>query len=155
MKPGTKPKPLQIKQLEGDIHKERWNTNQPLPEGMPECPDFLDDDAKSEWKRITEILHAQGVIGETDRAILTGYCILWSDLIRYKNLNKSKLPIIKTDKGNVVQNPLENLIHKTAERLLRYEAEMGITPSSRNRVVASKDEPKDPMAALLKGDRNN
>lgn len=156
MKPGTKPKPLALKKLEGDIHKERWNQNQPDPEGMPTCPSFLDYEGKREWKRITVILHNLGVIGETDRAILTGYCKLWSDFKRYINMNKEKSPIIKTDKGNIVQNPLENLIHKTAERLLRYEAELGITPSSRNRVVIDKDEKnEDPMESLLSGARNN
>lgn len=155
MKRGTKPKPLAIKKLEG-VGKHRLNENQPQPRcAKPSCPAFLDAVARKEWRRITKELYIVGVISKLDRALLTGYCLLWSDLKRYTDLRQGTKPIVKTTAGNIIQNPLENLIHKTTERLLRYEVELGLSPSSRNRVVATSKKETDPMADILDGVRDN
>lgn len=154
MKPGTKPKPDAIKALEG-VGKHRRNHNQPQPEiTIPSCPAFLDVEAKAEWARITKELNLVGVISKLERAVLTGYCVLWSDLRRYIKDRDGTSPIIKTAPGTIVQNPLENLVHKTAERLLRYEVELGLTPSSRNRIDVKKYEPEDELDKFLNTRKN-
>lgn len=154
MKRGVKPKPLAIKKLEG-VGKHRINENQPKPKSAkPSCPAFLDTEARKEWRRITRELDMVGVISKLERGVLAGYCILWSDLKRYSKARDGTSPILKTSFGNIVQNPLENLVHKTAERLLRYEVELGLTPSSRNRIDVKQTDSEDPLDKFLNTRKN-
>jgi len=52
------------------------------PQAIPDCPPELDNVARAEWKRVTELLSEHGVITLLDRAILAAYCALWSRFIR-------------------------------------------------------------------------
>ena len=50
---GRKPKPTALKVLEGNPGKRPLNLFEPTPEDkMPECPDWLEDEAKAEWDRL-------------------------------------------------------------------------------------------------------
>ena len=54
---GRKPKPTMIKVLEGNPGKRAINDREPEPPaGIPECPDFLDEEARAEWFRTAKVL---------------------------------------------------------------------------------------------------
>lgn len=68
---GRKPKPTAVKKLEGNPGKRKLNTKEPVPaKGMPTCPNWLLPEAKSEWKRLAELMNQMGVLTEVDRAHL-------------------------------------------------------------------------------------
>ena len=49
---GRKPKPTAIKKLKGNPGCRPLNIAEPKPTGSPVCPDWLEDEAKSEWERM-------------------------------------------------------------------------------------------------------
>lgn len=90
---GRKPKPTALKLLEGNSGKrplniaelvsERCPTAKPFlrskntdnkPTGVPECPDWLEDEAKAEWERVGTILENMGMLTSVDTTAFAGYC---------------------------------------------------------------------------------
>ena len=72
---GRKPKPTNIKVLEGNPGKRKLNIYEPSPEKKaPECPDWLEDEAKAEWERLCEPMMKLGILSELDMAAFAVYC---------------------------------------------------------------------------------
>lgn len=72
---GPKPKPTELKELEGTARKDRAAPNQPRPKvKIPSAPAWLGPDAKAEWRRVTKQLAALKMIAELDRTTLGLYC---------------------------------------------------------------------------------
>ena len=72
---GRKPKPTALKVLEGNPGHRPLNKKEPMPKGkLPRCPEWLEDDAKKEWKRLGKVLAEMGMLTEIDRAAFAGYC---------------------------------------------------------------------------------
>ena len=56
---GRKPKPTAIKRLEGNPGKRPLNIYEPKPlKKAPTCPDWLDEEAKREWRRLAKTMEA-------------------------------------------------------------------------------------------------
>lgn len=57
---GRKPKPTEVKKLEGNPGKRKLNTKEPIPaKGMPNCPEWLLPEAKEEYstsKKVKRLL---------------------------------------------------------------------------------------------------
>ncbi len=160
MKPGVRPKPTALKKLDGDIHKERWNVNEPKPQlGRPTCPSFLSGSARYEWRRIVPELEILGLLSQIDRAALAGYCQSygrWADAEKELNKlsamgeKKSRL-LYRVSNGNLVINPLISVANKAMESMKGFLVEFGMTPSSRTRLnTSSGDDDRDPMEQALK-----
>ena len=46
-----------------------------MPKGkLPRRPEWLEEDAKKEWKRLGKVLAEMGMLTEIDRAAFAGYC---------------------------------------------------------------------------------
>ena len=88
-----------------------------------------------------------------DRTALAAYCDAFADYLKYKELADKTKPMLQTDKGNWVQNPLVGMKHKARDTLLKLAAEFGMTPSARSRVSAisgnGKDEPKGKLSRFF------
>lgn len=53
---GRKPKPTAMKVLEGNPGKRQLNSKEPKPvKKAPRCPNWLEDEAKKEWKRMVTV----------------------------------------------------------------------------------------------------
>ena len=73
---GRKPKPTSLKILAGNPGHRALNVHEPAaPEGIPECPDFLGDEARAEWDRICQVLLDMGMLTRADRTALSAYCV--------------------------------------------------------------------------------
>lgn len=149
--PGPPKKPQELKELDGDIHKERWNRNAPKPEkGIPPCPAHLKGAAKTEWRRIVPELDKLGLLTQIDRAALAAYCEAYREWSEACKLMEGKSPIIRTEAGNIIQNPLVGIKHKAAEHMHKFLIEFGMTPASRTRIsVTPKGKEIDPMEELF------
>lgn len=132
---GRKPKPSNLKLIQGNPGHRPVNKNEPTPEReIPSPPDFMSKDALIEWGRVTEHLFKLGLLTDIDRATLVGYCESWSQYKEAKEkLQKTGL-IIKTTNGNIIQNPLVGIANKSLEMMNKLAAEFGMTPSSRSRI---------------------
>ena len=72
---GRKPKPTAVKVLEGNPGKRPLNMYEPVPEKKaPECPSWLNDEAKEEWDRLADKMVNLGTLTEMDMAAFAGYC---------------------------------------------------------------------------------
>jgi phage terminase small subunit len=73
-------KPDNVHKLNGTYRKDRHGKPEEKvdfdePDGYP-APDWLADNAKQEWFRITNLYKGTGVITEPDLMVLAGYCTL-------------------------------------------------------------------------------
>ena len=115
-------------------------------------PDWLDDKAKQEWRRIITELKKLELVTNIDVAALAICCDAYSKYVKATgDINKVGLLISYTNKGgnkNVLQNPLINIATKYSEIYKKYCNEFGLTPSSRIKLTINKEyEKEDPLAA--------
>lgn len=152
MKPGTRPKPTKVKLLEGNRGRRKIGEGEPEPApGRPTCPPHLSASAKAEWKRIVPELEKMGLLTKVDRSALAAYCNAYGEWKDTCELLKGKSPIIKTEAGNIIQNPLVGIAHKASELMYKFLVEFGMTPSSRTRInVAKIGDPEDPMDKAIR-----
>ncbi len=145
MKPGTKPKPTQLKLVEGNRGKRPLNTREPrIVTALPSPPRHLTADALEEWNRVARLLHRIGLLSAVDRAALAAYAQAYGRWVQAeraiaKMADKDQLTgglMIKTTNGNAIQNPLVGTANKAAADMMRYAAEFGMTPSARTRIAA-------------------
>ena len=68
---GRKPKPTALKVLEGNPGHRPLNKKEPMPKGkLPRCPEWLEDDAKKEWKGAEEFIAQHGDMVRTPNGYL-------------------------------------------------------------------------------------
>lgn len=102
---GRNAKPAVVHLLTGNRSKKNKQAlldevqNPPVQVEAPEPPDWLDEDALAEWRRVTPDLLKLGLITRLDRQVLAQYCEAISDYRRWtlkiQELNQSM------DRGDV------------------------------------------------------
>lgn len=94
---GPKPWPKNVHMLRGNASKlspgQMRDAFEPEIE-IPSCPNFLLPEARKEWKRITPLLRANGMISQVDRSALTLYAqewawYVWSDKLFQRDVNRA------------------------------------------------------------------
>lgn len=124
MKRGPKPKPTALKVLEG-VHPFRINGDEPtFRPGGADAPDWLAGLALDHWNELAPVLLEGRVFSAVDRSNLALLCLLyaqWRD------------------------DPTD---HKAVGQYVRLSLEFGMTPSSRSRLKAAPERPKDEVQAL-------
>jgi phage terminase small subunit len=122
---GRKPKPTALKILDG-TQKCRINRSEPaIPPGSIDPPDWLDEVARKHWSELAPILHGAGILTSADRHALALLCESFS---RFR------------------ADPLED---KARDLYRRLSVEFGLTPSSRSRLKAPVEGPKDALGEFL------
>ena len=140
-KRGPRPTPSNILKLRGSslATNKRAQSEVQGPDGTPDCPDWLDDNAKSHWAEIVPMLEGMGVLTRIDGVALSRYCRLWS---RWRAaeafIDKSgDVYTIRDEAGKaryLQQFPQVAIAHRLALQLTKLEAEFGMTPSARSRI---------------------
>jgi P27 family predicted phage terminase small subunit len=134
---GPPKQPTAWRRAEGNRGKRAWNYAEPMPpEGTPECPEHLSEEARAEWHRLVDTLVSMGVITIVDRAVLAAYCQAYGRWVEAEQKLKETPLLFKTPSGYVQQSPWLNIANKQMELMGRYMAEIGLTPASRSRVAA-------------------
>lgn len=146
MKTGPPPKPLQIKILEGNPGKHKLNMDEPLPDpGMPEMPEGLCDYAQIEWLERGPGLARMGVLTTIDMGVFAAYCQAWGDFKRAReelnalreesSKDSASIFVVPTNvKEGWKRSPLIAIANEAAVLMVRFGAELGLTPSSRSRI---------------------
>jgi P27 family predicted phage terminase small subunit len=135
---GAKPKPAELKILEGNPGKRPIDPDRPQPtRGLPPCPTHLKGEARREWRRLGSRLEAVGLVTNVDTAAFAAYCQAWSRWVdAEKNLAREGT-IIKAPSGYPIPNPWLAVANKAMEQMKAFLVEFGMTPSSRNRVATA------------------
>ena len=133
--PGPPPTPTNLKALLGNPGKRRLNNREPDPEpAIPSCPSFLNKEARREWRRVSKLLFANGLMTQLDRAALAGYCDAYARAAEAsRQLQKYGL-IVKSPNGYPMQSPYLAILNTALQEMRAFCTEFGMTPSSRSRV---------------------
>lgn len=150
---GRKPKPTALKVIEGNPGKRPLNKLEPKPENKaPKCPSWLEKEAKKEWRRMSKVLEALGILTEVDSAAFAGYCQAYARWKEAEEFLSKHGTIFKTPSGYIQQVPQVSIAQTYLKIMKDFCSEFGLTPSSRSRIVANDKltENDDPMERLLK-----
>lgn len=145
---GRPRKPEALKVLEGTSRADRANNDAPEPAvtrgAIP--PDFLDEMAKAEWSRIVPELEQLGIMSNIDIALVASYCTSVSELAEASIQIEANGYVYEatSDKGHTVQrkSPWIEVRNKAIMNIVKTSCEMGMTPASRSKVIASKQPEK-------------
>lgn len=114
--------------------------------GEPECPLCLGVDGRAEWFRVSAELREMGILATADRAAMTAYCEAWEEFVSLLEKVRDEGPVVYTDKGNAIQNPVLGAKNHAADRLMRIAAQFGLTPVSRAKLDAKEKDGVDEFA---------
>ena len=152
---GRKPKPSAIRLLEGNPGKRPINQREPKPDKKaPPCPKWLDPEAKKEWRRLSKKLEQLGILTEADMSVFASYCQAYARWKAAEEIISSHGFISKTPSGYLQAIPHVAIAKEYARIMNRCAEQLGLTPSSRSRLVAgetSGSTVKDDMEDLLGG----
>ena len=148
---GRKPLPTHLKLVKGTARPHRLNKDEPKPTvAQPEAPAHLDERAKAKFVAMAEMLARHGVMTELDTGALARYAVVWCRWVDAEAEIKRRGPVVKTEGGNVIQNPFLAVANKCLLQMAQIESEFGLTPSSRSRIrMAEPTETVDPFEEYL------
>lgn len=142
---GRKPLPRQFKVITGNRGRRPLNDKTvEFESAMLPPPKYLSAEAAEEWRRVSAMLYALGVLSAADVAVLGAYCqafATWKEAtmalqVLAKNDPVTKGLLIRTHNGTAIQNPLLGVANKAAADVVRYASEFGMTPAARARLNA-------------------
>ena len=152
---GRKPKPTAMKVLEGNPGKRQLNTTELKPKrsGIPECPDWLEDEAKAEWDRLCKNLYELGILTDLDVMTFASYCQAYARWREAEEFISQHGTIVKTPSGYWQQVPQVSIAHQNQKIMMQAAAEVGLTPSARSRIIAGDNNKSqlDEMEYILMG----
>ena len=154
-----KPKPTKLKILEGNPGKRPLNLNEPKPLQIAlECPDWLLDEAKKEWKRLAPELERLGLLTIIDKIAFAGLCqsyAKWKAAEEFIKKNGTTYRIPKMDKSGKVVSvyiapfPEVAIANQSLRQIKSFASEFGLTPSSRGGIYLPGETLDDEFEALL------
>jgi P27 family predicted phage terminase small subunit len=133
---GRIPKSAALRALEGNPGHRPLNVSIPKPAPMPpECPRWLDKEAKKEWKRVAPELERLGLLTHVDMAALAGYCQSYSEWQRMSVVVAEQGATFTTPTGQIRGRPEVAMARKALADVRAFCVEFGLTPSARARMT--------------------
>lgn len=156
---GRRPKPTELKVLEGTFRKDRHGDAPGVIGGFPQAPDWLSEDEKLLWDGFPRVAW----IGQSDQIPVHGavaiYARIRSNQMKQRETPEAGAPLCfkysYDSDGNQNVEPKENPLISSEIKLwhamLRFLAVLGLTPADRAKMTAPKVESKaeDKWAGLL------
>jgi P27 family predicted phage terminase small subunit len=142
MKPGRPAVPNVIRLATGNAGRRPIKNEPKPPPKRPPPPGFLSDFAKSEWRRVVDILYGCGLMTDLDVPMLAAYCDAYGRFVEaswtMEELAKSDKVthgvVVRTANGNPIMNPVLCTLRSSRGDMARYAAEFGMSPASRSRI---------------------
>lgn len=133
---GPPPKPTAIKILEGNPGKHPLNENEPKcrEQAPAEPPEWLEDVAAAEYRRVHPLLQAMGVLTKVDTAALEAYCDAYSMMVRAAEIIKIEGFTYMSDSGQIKPRPEVGIKAQASQIVRQFCIEFGLTPSARGRM---------------------
>jgi P27 family predicted phage terminase small subunit len=152
---GPRPAPTPLKLLRGERRPSRVNYRAPKPAGgLPEKPADLAPEAGATWDLMIAELGHTGVLTAVDGLVLR---ILAEAAARYQasaTALAASGPLIRGARGGeLIKNPLHQIVRDNATLVLMLARELGATPSARSGLRAPATEPGAKLAEFLARNR--
>lgn len=150
---GPAPKPTVLKLLEGNPGKRPLNKKEPKPTGAPVLREDMSDASRAVWARVVDAYGHTGVLTAADGDALRIYC---EAVVRYEAaalLLERSGPVVKGARsGDLVRNPLHQIVRDNAALVRAYARELGLTPSARSAITDVKTPgAEDPLERWMAG----
>jgi P27 family predicted phage terminase small subunit len=120
-----------------------------------QCPNWFDDEAKREWKRILNLLEQeQKEFTNKDLKAFEGYCVSYSKWKKCEEIIDEKGFTFTTPNGYEQQRPEVSIANKAQQEMRSWMKELGFTEASRarmnkNNAVTSSEETDDEMEDMI------
>jgi P27 family predicted phage terminase small subunit len=154
---GRRPKPTQLKILEGNPGRRPLNHNEPKPRaGVPPIPEQLGEVGRQHWAEIVPELDRLNLLTLVDAGSLTAMCLAWEQGLLADALLKGVYDHLTA--GIAGRDELWQLSVLTAASKKAWQqykgfcSEFGLTPASRCRLQTPTGDAKhDPIEEALCG----
>jgi len=151
---GRKPLPTNLHILNGNpsnLDLEKRKKLEPKPNRtIPKCPEWLNEEAKKEWKRIVPELKRLGLLTSIDGGALAGYCQAWGRYVEAEKKITEQGLVLKTHSGYKQVIPEVTIAQKYLQICKSFMVEFGLTPSSRSRISVPNGQEEDPLEELFR-----
>ncbi len=136
---GRKPTPTVIRLNRGNPGKRPLNENEPPAKKVtrvPTLPASLKGNkiGTKQWRLLARKLIDMNVLGDVDLIALELLCCWYAHWHKAETKLQELGDVIETEAGNIIQSPYLPVARRSAEMMLRFMSEFGLTPSSRSRV---------------------
>jgi P27 family predicted phage terminase small subunit len=141
---GSSHRPLRAADLADGVHPEV---------GLPPMPQHMAPEARKEWKRVTPLLLELNLVTKIDRSALELYCRAYGRLQQVERALAAEQGRLldagedvtralwqPTPTGFARESILSRLAGELSTQVDRYLASFGMSPSSRSRVTASRND---------------
>ena len=137
--------PTHLKLLRGNPGKRaiRPEPEPAAPDKPRDPPEFLSEDAKNEWWRVTPELHALGLLTALDLMPLAAYCEAYSRWVTAERVlaqmaaGDACFNGLTGSSGSQPTNPLVKIARNAAADMLHFAGEFGLTPRARTHLTAA------------------
>lgn len=135
-----------------EVQEELKSTEEKLNELTPlqnEPPEHLDDLAKEEYYRITELL-VELPIASLDLSLVSTYCQTYSNYIKATEEIKTHGLVVETERGTKLSS-YYTVQRDCTDRLISLSNKLGLSIDSRMKIMTPKNEVKedDPFGDML------
>ena len=155
---GRKPIAAEVKKATGAYKKnpQRENKAAPVADGAPpKMPTWFGKFEKAKWKELVADLTKNGVISTDTREILVAYCTAYAHWMDAREkVQATGLAVESYDQdGNlqISRNAYVTEMGKFRDQMNRLLPELGLTPSSRQKLASLKkeDDADDPFTSII------
>lgn len=120
---------------------------------MLRCPNWLEPEARKEWRRLALVLMGAGILTGADAVPFAGYCQAYA---RWKEAEQevTKLGMVYRDGDRVRPNPYIAIARAAFAEVKLLAAEFGLTPANRTAIIAWRADREKPKRSLTPWNRS-
>jgi len=142
-RPGTKPKPAELRAIEGGTARKGSVSRRPIPEPtllspriteLPAPPRDLPPEGVELWEGPCALLAAHGVLTLADVPAILVMCRHYAMMERVRKVLDRQGYFDLGSTGQMVGHPGVKIFNEASSSFLRYASEFGMTPSTRARI---------------------
>lgn len=140
--------PTKLKVLHGEKRKERLNADEPQPRhGLPVQPEGMSEAARAHWDRVIRDYGPTGVLTAVDGDALRAYCEAVTRYEHAARMLEESGPLVRgARRGDLVKNPLHQIVRDNADLMRQFARELGLTPAARTGLHVGAPADVDPLA---------
>jgi len=147
--PGKMPTALKV--LHGERRASRLNRSAPKPRSnRPTMPLDMSADAKTVWRRIMRDFGHTGILTAVDADAFRTYCEAVARYRQAATTLEQTGPLVRgARRGELVKNPLHQIVRDNAILMRAFARELGFLPSAREGLQMHTQDAADPLAEWL------
>ncbi len=155
---GRKPKPTNLKLVQGNPGKRPMNENEAKPEILDpdeiKCPEYLDEVAAKKFMERAPILARLGLLTEIDVELLAMWCSSYSTMVDAENNILEYGRVVKSPNTKFpIQSPYLAILNKAHEKMQKLGAELGQNAPARSRITVPTGDLDEMEKFLQRGQR--